>query len=114
MTSRLRALERLLACQRAQVIVTPIAEDFVEAWEHAIYEDLPLPDTLDLLQAIVAARVLPLAAGAVANYVDYCRLDHDVPVLERIVEAIVHGFARSRLLPGRRCRCLIPRTISWT
>lgn len=112
MMSRIRSLERQLACQRAQVIVSPIAEDFVEAWELSLEAGKPPADTLELIQVVVAKGIAVLAAGPLVTYLDRCRLDGEVPTPEYIVEAIVHGYALSKRVIQKPCRCLIPQTPS--
>ena len=78
--SRLRTMERQLACQRAQVIITPIAEDFAEAWEHAFDEDVRPPDAIDFFGAMAKAGVGTIVATPLVSYLDGCLSDRRIPV----------------------------------
>ena len=125
----LRSLERQLVCQRQQVIITPIAEAFCEAWEQTAagesfdpraqddpYQPLPaLPvrvaqttlADIDLLRAVTDAGALILAAGPIVAYLAECRRDNRIPDPRRIVLAIVHGFGETRVkTTGKTCRCI--------
>jgi hypothetical protein len=112
MMHRLRTIERQLACQRAQVTVMPIAETFVDAWEHALDQTIALPDELDLIHAVVKAGVPVLVATPLLSYLDACRKYRGIPEPGRITLAIVHGYAETRFPPLDRCHCLANRPIS--
>ncbi len=103
MRARIRALERALVCQRAQVLIEPVAMDFIDAWEQALDGETPLPDELDLIGAVGAKRVPILTLGPLQSYLEQCRRDRRVPDLDRVVETIVHGYLQTRL--KTRCRC---------
>ncbi len=105
MIQRLRTLERLLVCQRAQVLIGPIAEAFIDAWQQALDQDVDPPDELDLVQAVAAEGVPVLALSPLESYLDQCRRDRRVPHPGRIVQVLVHGFAESRLRFARTCAC---------
>ena len=96
MLTRLHPLERQLACQRAQIIVEPIAEAFAETWQQALDDDDPLPDELDLVRAAVAQGVPVLAPISVFSYLRQCEKDRRVLDIDRLIETIVHGFAEIR------------------
>lgn len=109
MTRRPRALERLLVCQRLQVIVGPLADDFADAWQRALDDGSPLPDELDLAQAAVARGVPILALNPLSALLQQCRRDRRAPDPGRLVETLVHGFAESRLRSPHACSCLVRR-----
>ena len=106
MIGRLRTLERALACQRAQVILAPIAESFADTWQQALADGAEPQDGLDLLRAVTTAGVRPLAPGPVISYLDHCRRGQDPPDPDRLVMALVHGFGASRFARNAHCRCL--------
>ena len=109
--SRLRTMERQLACQRAQVIITPIAEDFAEAWEQAFNENLRPPDAIDFFRVIAKAGVATIVATPLVSYLDGCLSDRRIPDPGRVVVAIVHGFSETRFPPRERCRCIAHRRL---
>ncbi len=112
MTQRLRTLERLLVCQRAQVLVGPVADAFVDAWQYALDHGATPPDELDLVQAVAAQGVPVLALTPLVSYLDQCRRDRRVPDPGRIVQLLVHGFAESRLRFAHSCACLAHRPLA--
>ena len=103
MRSRLRVLERALVCQRGQVIVGHIAEDFVEEWAEALDNDARLPDPIDLAQQVVKHGVPVLTVTPLTSYLTQCQRDNHIPDPERITQAIVHGFLEMRF--KQRCAC---------
>ena len=107
MTARLKALERRLACLRAQVALYPVAENFAESWQQAQERGEALPDVLDLVEAAGRAAVPVLALAPVDAYLKRCAKMARVPDPQRMVMAIVHGYAESKLigLYGETCTC---------
>ena len=73
MRARLRALERALVCQRAYVLVEPVAMDFIDAWEQAMDAQAPLPDELDLVRAVATQGVPILTLTPLTSYLAQCR-----------------------------------------
>ena len=105
MRQRLQALERALVCQRAYVVTEPLAADFIDAWETAVYYGTPKPDEHDLIRAVIKKRVPVLALTPLTSYISQCRKDDRTPDLDRVTETIVHGYAQMRLDPTHHCRC---------
>lgn len=107
MTARLKALERRLACLRAQAALYPVAENFAGCWQDALERGGPLPDVLDLVEAAAGVSVPVLAVAPVNAYLKRCAKMARVPDPQRMVIAIVHGYAESRLigLYGETCTC---------
>ena len=107
MTARLKALERQLACLRAQAALYPVAEEFAGRWQDALDRGGPLPEILDLIEAVGQAAVPMLAVAPVDAYLKRCAKASHVPDPNRVVMAIVHGYAESRLigLYGETCTC---------
>jgi hypothetical protein len=107
MRTLLRTIERQIACQRAQVILTPIAEAFAQRWEVALASGTPIPTDLDILFESTSHGVAPLAPNPVLHYLGRCRRDNLAPDPQRIVLAIVHGYAETHITTtGKTCRCL--------
>ena len=107
MTARLKALERYLACLRAQAALYPVAENFATRWERAIAGGEPPPDVLDLVEAANRVAVPVLALAPVDAYLKRCARMERVPDPQRVVTAIVHGYAEAKLigLYGETCTC---------
>ena len=107
MTARLKSLERRLACLRAQAALYPVAENFAACWQQALEQDGPLPDVLDLVEAANRVAVPVLALAPVDAYLKRCARMGRVPDPQRVVTAIVHGYAEAKLigLYGETCSC---------
>lgn len=107
MTARLKALERYVACLRAQAVLHPVVENFVECWQQALEQGGPLPEILDLVEAAGRVAVPVLAVAPVRAYLNQCARTARVPDPNRIVTAIVHGYAEANLmgLNGETCTC---------
>ena len=112
MDSRLRSLERLLVCQRSEVRITPVVAAFVDSWQRAVEQNNPLPDPLDLLQAVIGVGVMPLAFGPVAAYLDQCRSARRVPDPSNLIAAIIHGHTDRRSPSRPQCHCLARRDLA--
>ena len=111
MTS-LRSIERTLVCQRAQAVALPLAVDFVERWELALSRDEPTPDPIDFVLAVARADIPVIRSNPVLHYIEQCERDNRVPDVDRMVMALVHGFAQSRLSSiGKLCRCPVRRLL---
>ena len=93
MTS-LRRLERTLVCQRAQAVALPLAVDFVDRWELALSRGEPTPDPIDFVLAVARADIPIIRSNPVLHYMEQCEKDKRVPDVDRMVMALVHGFAR--------------------
>jgi hypothetical protein len=105
MTSRLRALERQLACQRAQLTIEPLAESFADAWRQALGEGTTPPDGLDFIAAVTDVGVLALAPNPVITYLEQCATKKRTPDPAYLIMATVHGLAARRFAEDARCRC---------
>lgn len=107
MTGRLKALERRLACLRAQAVLYPVAEEFAGRWYDAFDRGEPPPDTFDLIEAAGRVAVPVLTVAPVDAYLKRCAKAAHVPDPNRVVMAIVHGYAEARLigLYGETCTC---------
>lgn len=107
MTARLKTLERYLACLRAQAALYPVAEDFADDWQYALEHGESLPDVLDLVEAAGRVAVPVLAVAPVDAYLKRCARAGSVPDPSRVVMAVVHGYAESKLLGlnGETCTC---------
>jgi hypothetical protein len=103
MRNRLRALERLFACQRGEVIVEPIVEEFVEQWADALDGGNPLPDPIDLAQKAIKHGVPVLTTTPLNSYLAQCKRDDSIPEAQRITQTIIHGFLEMRM--KTRCAC---------
>ena len=95
--SSLRSLERQLLCQRAQVRTASVASDYLDCWEVALSNGEPTPDPFDFLRAVARAGVPILRGNPVVSYLERCDDDQTLPEINRIVEAVVHGFAPTRI-----------------
>ena len=107
MTARLKALERYLACLRAQAALYPVAEDFADGWQQALERGDSLPEFLDLVEAAARVAVPVLAVAPIDAYLKQCARDSRIPDPNRIVTAIVHGYAEANLIGmnGETCTC---------
>ena len=107
MTARLKGLERRLACLRAQVVLHPIAEDFAESWQQALERGEALPDVLDLVETAGRAAVPVLSLVPIDAYLKQCARSGRAPDPNRMVTAVVHGFAEANLMGmnGETCTC---------
>ncbi len=105
MKNSLRRIERYLACQIAQVSLQPIAADYIERWKLNRQRKQPLPPPEELIDSAAAARIPTLAPGPLIDYLCKCADNNDTPEPNRIIEAIVHGYARDFLKADRTCRC---------
>ena len=107
MTARLKGLERRLACLRAQVVLYPLAENFAEAWREALEQGGHLPETLDLIEAAGRVAVPVLAVAPIDAYLRQCARTQRVPDPNRMVTAVVHGYAEANLMGmnGETCAC---------
>ena len=107
MTARLKGLERRLACLRAQVVLHPIAEDFAESWQQALERGGALPDVLDLVETAGRAAVPVLSLVPIDAYLKQCARTQRVPDPNRMVTAVVHGYAEANLMGmnGETCAC---------
>jgi hypothetical protein len=103
MRHRLRALERALACQRAQVIAEPIVEQFIEEWAAALETGGNLPDPIALAQEIQSRRVPVLTFTPLTSYLAQCQRDHRIPDPQRLTHAIIHGYLEMHLKPTCAC-----------
>ena len=112
MNQRLRALERLLVCQRDQVLLAPLVESFVDAWQQALAQAIEPPKGIDLLRRAAVLGVRPLAATPVVAHVDECQREGTIPDPQRLIEAIVHGFSEMHLAGAQPCHCIAKRPLS--
>ena len=104
--SSLRSLERQLVCQRAQIRTAAVASDYLDCWEIALSNGEPTPDPFDFLRAVARVGVPILRGNPVVSYLERCADDQTLPEINRIVEAVVHGFALTRLAHANKpCRC---------
>lgn len=97
MRNRLRVLERTFPCQRGQIIIEPIIENFVEEWANAQETNAPLPDSIDLAQRVIKAGVPVLTLAPLTSYLSQCKRDTRIPEPERLAETIIHGYLELRL-----------------
>ena len=112
MKNTLRSLERLLACQIAQIALKPIAEDYVERWKRRREQFMTYPDLDEIIEAARAARIPVLANGPLIDYIYQCGDDDRAPDPDRIVMAVVHGYAEDNFLAyGQTCRCPAKATL---
>ena len=106
MKNTIRSLERYLACQIAQVALKPSAEDYVERWKRAHEQREFFPPINEIAGAVEAARAPVLTNTPLHNYLDQCIDDDRIPDPDRIVMAIVHGYAQENLMNhDKTCRC---------
>ena len=104
---RIRALERLFACQRAQVILAPLADQFVGEWRRAVDNGESPPDILELVLAAAAKGLAIPYAPPLFGYVSQCRRAHRVPSSPRIVHSFVHGMGERRNpFTSQSCKCI--------
>ncbi len=107
MTARLKALERRLACLRAQAALYPVVENFAERWQGALERGGPAPEILDLVEAATRVSVPIIDIVPLEAYLKGCARGGRVPDPLRVVTAIVHGYAETRFigLNGETCSC---------
>ncbi|MCY4581469.1 MAG: hypothetical protein OXE50_01525, partial [Chloroflexi bacterium] len=107
MTARLKALERYLACLRAQAALSPVVEKFVERWEQALERGGPAPDILALVEDATRVSVPIIDIVPLNSYLKHCAKVARVPDPGRVITAIVHGYAEMRFigLNGETCTC---------
>ena len=103
MRNRLRALERVFACQRGEVIIEPIVEIFVEKWADALDSGNPLPDPIDLAQQVIKHGVPVLTVTPLNSYLAQCKRDDSIQDQDRITQTIIHGYLEIR--GKRKCGC---------
>ena len=107
MKQLLRALERLLACQRAQFILTPIVDDFLNVWRQAVAEGVPRPEVYDLVAAAAAEGLAIPYAPTLFRYVTRCEDAARVPARNRIIHSFLHGVGEQRNpFASHPCACL--------
>ena len=107
MKQRLRALERLLACQRAEFILTPIVDDFIDVWRQAVADRVPRPEVYDLVAAAAAEGLAIPYAPTLFRYVTRCDDNGRVPARNRIIHSFLHGLGEQHnLFAPRPCACL--------
>jgi len=79
MYSRLRALERKLIDELAELVVTEQVDDLTGRWREAVEEGHSVPDTLDFARDIVRAGFpLPILSRAI-NYLAECFYNKAMP-----------------------------------
>ncbi len=96
MKSSLRSIERYLIVQILQIRLQPVADNFAQRCAHAIDNNKPFPDIIDLIQNAVAARVPVLAIAPVDNYLQNCQRKREYPDPDTIVHNIVFGLSLAR------------------
>ena len=103
MRARIRALERKLAKQIAQIKVEPIVEEIVDQWpdrDDPENEDVSAPDGLDLIAKLKAARIfLPTVVNAIA-YLDQCWHDRTTPKTKHILNRLLPWLSRTPIPYG--------------
>ena len=103
MRARIRALERKLAKQIAQIKVEPIVEEIVDQWpdrDNPEDKDKPAPDSLDLLDKLNAARIfLPTVTHAI-GYLDQCWYDRIMPRKKHILNRLLPWLSRTPMPYG--------------
>ena len=110
MNHSLRNLERALVCLTSQIILEPIARDYVESWKECIALGKPFIAPEELAAVAEAAGVPVLTDLPLYAYLDQCAGDRRIPDSRRIIESIVHGYAEDRFNTGR-CSCPARRTL---
>lgn len=107
MKHRLRALERLLACQRAQFILAPLADRFVDAWRQAVADGVLPPEVHALVAAAAAEGVALPYAPTLFRYLTRCEDAGRVPARNRIIHSFLHGVGEQRNpFASHPCACL--------
>ncbi len=79
MMSRLRALERKLIRELAELAVTERVNDLAGRWRDAIDEDRPTPGVLDFARDIVRAGFLLPTIPRAINYLAECYVGKSLP-----------------------------------
>ncbi len=110
MNNSLRSIERALICLTSQVILEPIANDYVELWKECIELGRPFVAPEELAAVAEAAGVPVLTDIPLYAYLDQCIDDRRIPDPQRIIECIVHGYAEEHFNTGR-CSCPARRTL---
>ena len=99
MRQRIRALERRLARQITELKVETVVEEFVDEYpdpDDPENEDVPPPDSLDIIERLTAARVfLPTFSHAI-GYLDHCRIERIMPRSKHIINRLLPRLARTQ------------------
>ena len=89
MRSTLRALERRLVVERAEVAARAVVDDLVPQWQQARGEKRPRSQRLDLLPYLVKAGVHSPLAPAAMNYLERCKRDDIQPDRQRLLRMLL-------------------------
>ena len=89
MRHRLRALERRLVFERAELATGRLVSHLLRRWEQAARENRSAPDALGLVGDLIAAGFyLPTGPRAI-GYLEECARDNSVPRRERLLQILL-------------------------
>ena len=92
MWSRLRALERKLARELAELTVEEHANELADQWQDAVENDREPPGALDFVQGLIRDRVyLPWMSRAI-EYLTGCYYGKTIPDPRRLVQTLLPWY----------------------
>ena len=104
MTYSLKSADNVLFCLASQITLGPIVHDYIESWKQCIALGKPFIDPEELAAIAEAAGVPVLTDVPLYAYLDQCIDDRRIPDPDRIIMAIVHGYAEESFNTGS-CPC---------
>lgn len=90
--ARLRALERMLVLERAEVQVEALVSRLVQRWSWYAYECWPLPDSMEFIDQLFDAGFYLRANLKVISYLEECKREEKIPEERRMCQILLPWY----------------------
>ena len=90
--ARLRALERKLVLERAEVCLEGMVNNLVIQWNIAMQMNLPLSDPMDFIQEIIGRGFFPRGNIKALNYLEECKRTSELPEQRRLIQIFLPWY----------------------
>ncbi len=90
--ARLRALERMLVLERAEVQVEALVSRLVQRWYWFTLEGWPLPDSMEFIDQLFDAGFYLRANLKAISYLEECKREGKVPEERRLCRILLPWY----------------------
>ena len=88
----LRALERKLVLERAEVCLEGMVNNLVIQWNIAMQKDWPLTEPMDFIQDIIGRGYYTRGNANALNYLEECKRNGELPDQRRLIQMFLPWY----------------------
>ncbi len=90
--AKLRAMERKLVLERAEVCLEGMVNNLVIQWNAAMQMDWPLTDPMDFIQDVIGRGFFTRGNVKALNYLEECKGKRELPDQRRLIQIFLPWY----------------------